>query len=225
VNSGPRRRSGNHINDGGKTPIRLRKFTSLAVAIDLLRNKRIVLVDPRNWVDRNDIAYLQEYKRRKALKSLALTCFTTKVEQYHHWKSFADGTDGVCIHFHAKPLIDHVARQSGFRGGLVTYRRNTEKENWTPKTGEIPFLKRLAYRDEGEYRILFEDKEQVHETKPLPLDLSYVSRIVISPRLAEGLFPAVKEQLASIAPDARIPITQSSILDSVLWRNRLGKIE
>ncbi len=206
-----------------KTPLRLRKYTSLAVAIDLLRNRRLALVDPRNWVDRNDIAYLQEYKRRKALKSLVVTCFTTKAEQYHHWKSFADGTDGVCIQFHGKALIDHVARQSGFRCGLVAYKRNNTADDWNPKTSEIPFLKRLAYRDEGEYRILFEDKESVLEIKDLTIDLDCVSRIVISPRLAKGLFQAVKDQLASISTAPRIPIQQSSILDSALWRARLGK--
>ncbi len=208
-----------------KPPALLRKFTSLAVAIDLLRNKRLALVDPRNWVDRNDIAYLQEYKRRKALKSLVVTCFTTKAEQYHHWKSFADGTDGVCIHFHAKPLIDHVARQPGFRCGLVAYKRNSTSDDWNPKTSEIPFLKRLAYRDEGEYRFLFEDKDSTLEIKELTLDLGCVSRIVVSPRLAKGLFQAVKEQLTLISPDKRIPILQSSILDSSLWRARLGKVE
>lgn len=208
-----------------KAPIRLRKYTSLAVAIDLLRNNRLALIDPRNWVDRNDIAYLQEYKKRRELKSLVLTCFTTKAEQYHHWKSFADGTDGVCIHFHGKPLVDHVARQPGFRCGLVDYKKNTSADDWRPKTSELPFLKRLAYRDEGEYRISFEDKENALEIKELALDLSCVSRIVISPRLAKGLFQAVKDQLASIAPASRIQIAQSSILDSALWRARLGKPE
>jgi hypothetical protein len=206
-----------------KSPVRLLKYTSLAVAIDLLRNKRLALVDPRSWVDRNDIAYLQEYKRRKALKSLVLTCFTTKPERFHHWKSFADGTDGVCIHFRVKPLIEAVARDAGFRSGLVAYRDNTAEDNWTPKTTEIPFLKRLAFSDEGEYRILFEDKDVIRETKDLALELNCVSRIVVSPRLAKGLFPAVKEQLASIAPDARLQIAQSSILDSTRWRDRLGK--
>jgi hypothetical protein len=204
-------------------PLRLRKYTSLAVAIDLLRNRRLALVDPRNWVDRNDIAYLQEYKRRKALKTLVVSCFTTKAEQYHHWKSFADGTDGVCIQFHGKALIDQLARRAGFRCGLVVYKRNNTSDGWSPKTSEIPFLKRLAYRDEGEYRILFEDKEDLVEIKELPLDLNCVSRITISPRLAKGLFQAVKEQLSSISSEPRIPIVQSSILDSALWRGRLGK--
>ncbi len=208
-----------------KPPLRLRKYTSLAVAIDLLRNRRLALVDPRNWLDRNDIAYLQEYKRRKALKTLVVTCFTTKAEQFHHWKSFADGTDGVCVQFHAKPLIDHAAKQAGFRSGLVTYKRNAASDDWKPKTPELPFLKRLAYRDEGEYRILFENKDKPEEIKELTIDLGCVSRIVISPRLTKELFPAVKEQLSSIVTETRIPIVQSSILDSALWRDRLGKPE
>jgi hypothetical protein len=40
----------------------LRRYTTLPVLLDLLREKRLTLVSPTSWPDRNDSFYLEQHK-------------------------------------------------------------------------------------------------------------------------------------------------------------------
>ena len=49
---------------------RFRRYTSLSILLDILKEKRLTLLDPRNWDDKNDAFYMELYKSKKELKSL-----------------------------------------------------------------------------------------------------------------------------------------------------------
>ena len=49
----------------------LHRYTSLPVLLDMLVNKRITLLDPASWEDRNDSFYVEKYKEIKKLAELA----------------------------------------------------------------------------------------------------------------------------------------------------------
>jgi len=74
----------------------LRRYTSLPVLIDMLAERRLTLVDPGQWSDKNDTAYLAAYKEAKKLKCLVALCFTATSETFHHWNVFSPGPGGVC---------------------------------------------------------------------------------------------------------------------------------
>jgi hypothetical protein len=54
----------------------------------MLLKKKIILLDPSSWEDRNDSFYMEKYREMKRLKTLLAMCFTTKPETFHHWKVF-----------------------------------------------------------------------------------------------------------------------------------------
>src|SRR4051812_37446876 len=86
----------------------LRRYTHLPAAIHLLRTQTLTLLDPTGWDDGNDVFYMEEYKRRKRLKSLLALCLSGAEESYHHWKVFAGHPAGVCIRLRQGMLLRSI---------------------------------------------------------------------------------------------------------------------
>jgi hypothetical protein len=137
---------------------RLNRYTTLPVLFDLLRRKKIVLLDPSTWEDRNDAQIILEYKKRKGFPNLFAICFGIDDETIHHWKAYADGVSGCCIEFDEKKLLKCFDGISEIRKGGVTYKKMSEIRNYTIAVDDMPFIKRWAYRCENEYRILWQVK-------------------------------------------------------------------
>jgi len=47
---------------------KLNRYTSLPILLDLLRRRKIVLVDPSTWEDRNDADIIKEYQKKKSFE-------------------------------------------------------------------------------------------------------------------------------------------------------------
>jgi hypothetical protein len=75
----------------------LRRYTDLTALIYLLHKRKITLLDPSSWDDKNDSYYLTQYKEKCKLKSVLALCLMQSDERYHHWSIFASGSGGVCI--------------------------------------------------------------------------------------------------------------------------------
>jgi len=84
---------------------RLNRFTTLPVLLDFLERKKLVLLDPKSWDDKNDTEVILAYKEKKGIEKLFALCFTHDYETIHHWKTFANGSSGCCIEFDADKLI------------------------------------------------------------------------------------------------------------------------
>jgi len=85
------------------------RYTNFASLIDLLVKRKISLLDPGKWTDRNDSAFIKLYGSSLGFKSLYAICFTSSVETSHHWHAFAPGTDGVRIEFDKYGLIEDLS--------------------------------------------------------------------------------------------------------------------
>ena len=46
------------------TTSRFRRYTSLSILLDILKKKRLTLLDPQNWDDKNDAFYMELYKTK-----------------------------------------------------------------------------------------------------------------------------------------------------------------
>jgi hypothetical protein len=68
-----------------------RRYTNLASALHILRNKCLTLLSPATWDDRNDAFFMAEYKRLKEAKTVLAICFAVREETYHHWQIFSHG--------------------------------------------------------------------------------------------------------------------------------------
>ena len=150
-----------------KTPI-LNRYTSLPVALDVLVERRLTLLSPETWEDRNDAFYLERYREKKNLQTLVAICFSARGETFHHRKVFSSGSSGVCIEFDKNRLLRAFPSSDGFRHGNIEYRFVKTVNQERPEVERWPFLKRKAFKDEGEFRIIYENR-LARETTPSAL--------------------------------------------------------
>jgi len=88
-------------------------------------------------------------------------CLTAAAETYHHWKVFTHGPAGVCIEFKKDALQQSVGKFEGLKANSVIYKKSGEMRGKQPDVEQLPFLKREAFRDENEFRLVYaagEDK-------------------------------------------------------------------
>ncbi len=138
----------------------LRRYVDLPALIYLLSEQRMTLLDPQSWDDSNDSYYLALYREKKKLKSVLALCFTQTSEAYHHWRVFAGGSSGVCIRFNRSKLLKAAEWKSGIRTGPIRYLTLERIRDQKPAIEDLPFLKRIGYEHEAEYRIIYESNTE-----------------------------------------------------------------
>lgn len=204
--------------------MKLRRYTNLPILLDMLVNKKITLLDPITWEDRNDSFYIEKYREIKGLKTVLALCFTTKPETFHHWKVFAGNSSGVCIQFNAEKLTRCFNKYPDIRTGSVTYRLVRDLKRDNPSVDELPFLKRRQYADETEFRILYENKAQSFRTKNFSLNLGCIERITLSPWLPSSTSKTVKNIIWDIPGCAEIDLIRTGVLENTVWKNIANKL-
>ncbi len=193
----------------------LRRYTNLPSLFDILENKRITLLDPSTWDDKNDSYFLHQYKVKKQLKTILGLCFTEKGETYHHWKVFSDGSSGVCVVFKKDALLKKILICEGVKEGLVEYKRIKQLKNIPPSLDEMPFVKRLPYRDEKEYRLIYENKIKKESFKHIDIDIGCIDRITLSPWTPEPLIEPVRKAIKNIH---NVKVYKSSLISNEQWK-------
>ena len=198
----------------------LRRYTELPALICLLRERKITLLDPQSWDDRNDSHYLELYRQRKNLKSVLALCFTQTGETYHHWRVFAGGSGGVCIRFRRSELIRATKVQEGLRRGPVKYFTLSQLRSRGVGVNELPFLKRFAFQDENEWRMIYASAIQRVSSLTIDIPLSRIQRITLSPWMPPALVPHVKGSLRSIKGCGALEVAHSTLISNDEWKRR-----
>jgi hypothetical protein len=168
---------------------------------------------------------MSEYKRLKGAKTVLAICLAEREETYHHWRLFSHGADGVCLEFDREKLLSALARAKGVRHQLVDYELVTNANKMADVDLErLPFLKRWPYGDEREYRAVYVDTERELPSYPIPIDLTSITRITLSPWLAPGLVAVVKEVLKSRPGCSSIKVYRSTLIDNEEWKKLTGRV-
>ena len=196
----------------------LRRYTSLASLLALLQDRKLTLLSPSLWEDRNDAFYMGEYKSRKDLQTLLALCFTESDESYHHWRVFTRGADGVCIHFKRQTLLEALPIGHQLVAGPVTYRKITDLPRLKPRLEQLPFLKRQPYSDECEFRLVYEDKREEMETKGFAISVRTIGRVTLNPWLSPPLAAAVKRAIKAVPGCAALKVYQTTLLENETWK-------
>lgn len=201
---------------------RLNRYTSLPVLLDMLKRRKLVLLDPASWEDKNDSELLLEYKRKMKLKTLFALCFSYGDETIHHWKTFADGISGCCIEFNSRKLIDLLEKLDGVRFGPVVYRKINDLKDGTITLDGIPFTKRWPYRCEEEFRIIWESRT-ISPCFEIDFDLRIIRKITINQRMPDQVYSTIREYLRSAFrnPDQRI--NRSTIYQNRIWIDKFKR--
>lgn len=207
------------------TPIkRLNRFTTLPVLLDLLQRKKLTLLNPASWEDKNDSEIILAYKKRKGIKSLFALCFSYNDETIHHWKTYSNGSSGCVIQFDAPRLFEILDKVPSLRHGKVEYRKlhDIEKKDEKIDADKIPFTKRWAYRCEEEYRVIVETDEQ-KDFFDIDIPLDIINKITISQQMPKQVFNTIKSYLRDVRGDPESRVHRSTLYENKRWINRFTK--
>jgi hypothetical protein len=196
----------------------LPRYTSVPALLHMLQNKKITLLSPATWDDKNDAFFMTQYKQRAELKSALALCFANATETYHHWRFFTPGSDGVCITFRRDDLLASFAKEPGVRAKKVRYMLIRQPGDFRPPIRELPFLKRRPYKDEKEFRIVYSDKDKEAEAKGFDIDLACIERVTLSPWMSKALADAVKATIHCIPDCADLKVYRTSLLENEKWK-------
>ncbi len=195
----------------------LRRYTDLPALIYILKERKITLLDPQSWEDSNDSYYLRLYREKKGLRSVLALCFTQANETYHHWRIFANGPSGVCISFRRQDLLHTVRRIPGLKARAVKYLRLEEIREKELSVRDLPFLKRYAFGNENEFRLIYESRTEELASLDIPMPLECIDRVTLSPWMHETLSGNVKDLLRSIADCCDIRFARSTLISNEEW--------
>lgn len=198
----------------------IKRYTSISAAIDILRRKELALLDPQNWDDRNDRYFMNLYKEFSAAEGLYGACFTQVAETYHHWRVFGGAADGACIEFRRKDFEAHIKDHWNIRSGEVSYFPLPEAEHLRDRKPEdLPFMKRIGFEPEAEYRVIAVSADPQATALGLPIDLKLIRRVYINPWLPDSIYQSVKSVLCGIDGCSHIKVSRSGLIDSQRWKN------
>ncbi|MEO3402834.1 hypothetical protein AAFN85_02965 [Mucilaginibacter sp. CAU 1740] len=197
---------------------KLKRYTTLPILLDMLDRKKLTLLTPDLWDDKNDSAVIHAYKSRKAIKSLHAVCLSQGDDTVHHWKTFSGGGSGCMIEFDAPKLFELLKGIPGIRHGVVRYKKlsDVEGKNFVIDLDQMPFTKRWPYRCEEEYRIILEgDHPESFYDIDMPLNL--IRRITVSQQMPRSVFKTIKGYLKGITKNPESKIYQSTLYENKRW--------
>ena len=195
----------------------LRKYCDLPALLYLLETKSITFLDPAQWDDKNDSLFMQLYKEHRKLKSLLAICFSQETDTYHHWSVFAHGSSGVCISFIKKSLLGTFEDYADVRVGEVSYLPLNSLKTYDCDVKDLPFLKRAPYAPEGEFRAIYEDRDDNLPYLNMKISLSCIDRITLSPWMPKNVANSVKKTIRRVPGAGAIEVTRSTLVQNDTW--------
>lgn len=196
----------------------LRRYTDVPALIYLLRQRKITLLDPRTWDDKNDTHYLSIYKRKKSLKSVLCLCLTGASETFHHWRVYANGSSGVCIRFDRVKLVKALAKH-GLTVKAVRYLTLVDNRKNSLRLEDLPFSKRVGYIHENEFRVIYESTSIKKKTFDVAIPLSCINRITLSPWIHPTLKNELRKVIAEIVRPESLEVVRSTLISNKEWKN------
>ena len=196
----------------------LRRYTSIASALDILQNKHITLLDPAKWDDQNDVHYLRKYAEKMHYKNVLVLCFARRSETFHHWKVFTNKEDGICVEFSYSKLLKYIENAEGTMSRDVKYLEITKLSKSPPVPDELPFLKRYPYKDEKEFRIVYCDAAPKIPCLSIKIDLECINRIIVNPWLPVPLFDSLKKTIHDIQDCSKLLVRSTTLLSNESWK-------
>ena len=172
------------------------RYTTLSSLIDILIEKRLLFRDPEKWNDKNDAFSLAEYQRRKKVYAVRALCFTAADESSLHWASFAPGTDGVCIVFDRRALETKLRSAKIVKFGKVNYCSINDLRKKRHTVEKLPFLKRIQFQHEHEYRLVHSVEKKGPSDYSLPIEPDWILEIKLSNLMPNESVKSVKIALA-----------------------------
>ena len=201
----------------------LRRYTDLSRLFYLLAERKLTLLNPSRWDDRNDSYCLRRYSDAKGHKSVLALCFVQSSERYHLWKVFGAGASGVRIKFKRKALLKAVDKVTGVLHDEVEY-LTLKKLAGSFSVDRLPFVKRYGFLGEDEYRLVYgSDKKLPKFDIDIPPDC--IESVKLNPWLDADSFEHVKDAIRKVDSCwKRLEVVHSSLIDNERWREFADRV-
>jgi hypothetical protein len=195
---------------------KLNRFTTIPFLIDLLKRKKLSLLNPGFWEDFNDRETIEIYRKAIGARSIYALCLTYKDETIHHWNAFASGSGGCCIEFRADELID-VLKKNKIKHDKAQYIRVRDLVNLEFEKEKLPYVKREPFQPENEYRLIITSNDEQMPSYDIEIDLDIIRKITITNKVPPGVYQSLVETLTEIAPEFRGKFHQSTLYNNEKW--------
>lgn len=203
----------------------IRRYTSISSMIDTLRRRQLSLLDPQYWDDKNDSYFMQLYKDHRNVKGLYAICAATCPETYHHWRVFTGtGNGGACIVLRRNLVEAYLTNVKMPTGEKVEFREVEYLNLAEAKSIEnndierLPFLKRVGFSDEAEYRIIIESSKDQRGSYQVDCPLEWIERVDLNPWLPVSVADSVIDTLRELPGCKDLDIRHSRLIDSSTWK-------
>lgn len=204
-----------------ETKTQIRRYTNLPSLIDILSNMRLTLLDPKSWDDCNDAYFMSRFREKKKYDNLFAMCFSGTSETYHHWRVFSSGSSGVCLVLNRKPLEGLINQNGLLEFKQVRYVNIDVLESNPPAIEDMPFVKRSAFKDEAEFRLIYKSRGAIKLSHHFSIQCNCINRIVLSPWMPKELSDATINLLNKIEGCENVKIFPSSLIENERWK-RVG---
>ena len=195
----------------------LKRYTELPYVLQILQTRKLTLMNPGSWDDRNDSHFVQAYRERKGYGSVLALCLTEAAQTYHHWRVFTHGASGACLQFNKKRFVDWIAENEALCGRPVQYKTLRQIRQSPPALDDLPFIKRKAYEHELEFRLLYATQRRSLPFKTFALPLEVIDSILLNPWLPPSTAEAVESVIHGIKGCEAIRLIRATIISNDEW--------
>ena len=216
-------RRSTEVEEQGPRMSFVRRYTNLAGVIHILVSRKITLLNPDNWDDGNDRYFMEKYSLATGAKSVSALCFSQSSETYHHWRVFAPGSDGVCIDFKKSELQSTFASDPEVKAQSVRYEKIDALSISGVPASDLPFVKRLPYKDENEWRVVNTSMVRPRDYPDYDIKLAWINNVYLSPWMPKPLVVSVKKTLRGIPGCSKLNVFQTTLLDNQKWKRVADK--
>jgi hypothetical protein len=203
----------------------VRRYTTLSRVLEVLEHRTLTLVEPSSWDDSNDVELLKLYEAHNNAASVLALCFTMSTETYHHWKIFAGKPFGVCLELRRAPLELSLNKVPRIVARPVEYLKVKDLSMFRKRDiARLPFVKREGYSDEREWRIVATHHGTNPRLQQVPIQLEWISRIILNPWLDEAEARRFRTKLRGVMDGLNIKIEASHLTSSEKWKAAARKL-
>ena len=132
---------------------------------------------------------------------------------------------GVRIRFDRLQLIEALRKHNrGVKWNDIDYLTHKQLEELaTTRSGsspiaKLPFIKRYGFRDESEFRVIYESKTRSVSKTAIAIPLSCINRIIFSYKLNYRVYRAIRSELRLMDGCQGLDIRRSNLTESKTWK-------
>ncbi|MEZ5683000.1 DUF2971 domain-containing protein [Novosphingobium sp.] len=195
----------------------------------MLVNKRVAVIGYGSWIDANDRRSMRVWQSTLHYGFVGALCLTEASETFHHWQAFASGQSGVCVVFDKAKLLEMfkghglLGSNGHFLTGPMEYVSMRDIGNIDASNiHRLPFLKRVGFRDEREFRVVGYLVEGGISAMYVPLDFGAIREVIFSPFMHPTIAKSCNEAIRGIRGNSDFKIFQSRLTDNQTWQKAIA---